>query len=158
LGQQHVTGCARAAQAVAQHVGQHLRRGAFGRRIEGGDAQGFPQKSALARRRLIGVQPFRHGDVGLDAETAGLQVAHEADRRPFFAPVEATGEEQGAGGMQWCRQGRRAHQELAGELEAQRRASQQSVGIGADGAYQAQGFDIGADQDVLAVIDVEAVD
>ena len=104
------------------------------------------------------VQPLRHRDVGLDAETAGLQAAHEADGRPLFAPVEAAGEQQGEGGMQRCRQARRAHQEFAGELEAQRRALEQGIGIGADGAHQAQGFGVGADQDVLAVVDVEAVD
>ncbi len=89
-----------------------------------------------------------------------MQAAHEADRRPFFAPVEASGEEQGKSGKQRRRHGyvRRAHEELAGEFEAQRRALEQGIGIGADGAHQAQGFGIGADQDVLAVIDFEALD
>jgi hypothetical protein len=57
--------------------------------------------------------------------------------------------------VQGRRQSRRLHQELTGKLEAQRRAFQQSIWIGAYGSHQAQGLAVGANQDVLAVVDRE---
>jgi hypothetical protein len=119
---------------------------------------GSQRKRALARWNSVPVEPRRHGDVRLDAKARGLQALHEPDCGPLLAPVEAFGEQQGESGMKRCRQARCAHQELAGELEAQRRASQQGIRIGTDGAHQAQGFAVGADQDVLPVVHGEAVD
>ena len=109
-------------------------------------------------RDIVPVQPRRHGDVRLDAKARGLEALHEPDCSPLFVPVEAFGEQQGESGVQRCRQARCAHQELAEELEAQRRASQQGIRIGTDGAHKAQGLAVGADQYVLPVVHGEAVD
>jgi hypothetical protein len=102
----------------------------------------FPQKSALARRRFVPVQPPGYGDrIRLDAKFSGLQSLHEADRGPFLAPVEpfapAAGQTRCASGAGRC--GALIRNSPGNSKRSGVRRSSR-IRIGADGAHQAQGL------------------
>ena len=97
------------------------------------------------------------GDVAREAEAGLLHAAHEAHGGHPCAEGQAARREQCGGEVQRRGQARRGEPHAAGKHQAERVAREQLVGIRADQAHQAQQLGVGPDQDVLAVVERQAV-
>ena len=99
---------------------------------------------------------LREARVAVEAEAVLLHAPHEADRAETCAKGQAARGEQGGGKMQRRRQARRGQLHAAGEVQLQGFPLEQGFRRRADQAHQALQLGVGADQDVLAVVEGEA--
>ena len=103
-----------------------------------------------------GIEPCGNRRISAEAETAGLDPLHPAGGGELFAPTGALRGQQAPGDME-RRRPLRQGQAKAGVIDdLQRTAVEQSIGIGADAAHQVEDFAVGAEQDVLAVVEPAA--
>ena len=97
--------------------------------------------------------------VSFEPKAAMLERLHEARGTDFLAKCAASGERQSDSEIERCRQLRQAQVEtFDGMSQIERQAAQELFRLGTDEAYQTECFVIGADEDVLAVIQCLAVD
>ena len=149
----------RAAQAVAQHVGEDLRRGAFGGHVERGEAERFPQVAAQGAGLAGGVEPFGDGAdrASRRKRRALMPCIHQAvasfSRQP--TPRAASRPQATLSGAGHFGSARR---KPVWSTTCSGRRSSSLLGVGADLAHQGQRLAIGAEQDVLAVVQRAAVD
>ncbi len=140
---------------IAHDAQEDLRAGLGGGRIQRRHAQGFDQAVAHTRRQ----PPRQRGDAGLrigrkatepPAQRGCKQTQALADRPA--APAEHRAHE--------CGHGRAAGQAQARAVrgdQCQRHAQQQLLRVRPDAAHQRQRGAVGADQDVLAIVQCDAV-
>ena len=156
--QQIGVGTARTAQAVAQHIGEQLRRSAFHRRVQCGEAERFPQLLAQDAGLAGGIEPVGDALVVRQAKAAPFDALHPQRGFQLFRQVDRSSAKQPPGDIERCRQLRQGQPETTGTNDLQRPALEQQFRIGADLAHQRQRFAIGAEQDVLAVVERASVD
>ena len=149
---------ARAIQAIAHHVQEGLRRGRRGRGIECGHAQWLPQIASEGSGLPVPRKQYGDRHVGGDAIARAAHSLDEAYCRQALAPGQSGGAQQGFSKMQGSGKTRHAQAELARIFDGERQAREQPVRVGADCAHQAQGFAVGPDQNVLAVVECHALD
>ena len=97
--------------------------------------------------------------VSFEPIAAMLQRLHEARGTDFLAKSTASGKRQSDSEIERCRQPRQSQLETFDRMsQIERQAAQELFRLGTDEAYQTECFVIGADEDVLAVIQCLAVD
>ena len=149
--QQQVARARGAAERVAQHREEGAGRGARGRRVERRDAQRAPQVArdgallGVAREQLVDAA------VGFEAKAAPPQREHEAHGADALAKRQAARGEQPAEQPERGGQPELAQGEAAGVAQLERHA-QQRVARHADAPHEAEQLAVGADQDMLAVV------
>ena len=158
-GQEQVGVGAPATQTVAQDIGEDLCGGVLRVGIEGSEAECFPEPFAQRAVLAVGVEQFGHGAIGGDAVAVFLEGKRQAAGSEFFlegaaARAAEPGRQVQGSGQAW--QGKA--QAGGGIVQGEGCAVQQRLRGGADGAQQAQRFAVGADQEVLAVVDDAPVD
>jgi len=104
------------------------------------------------------LEQLRDTAIGIDAESVASQAQHEADRSACIGEPQAAGREQRDEQVGGVGEHGRAKMEPAGEAQLERHAKQQRVRVGADLAHERQGLAVGADQDVLAVVQRSSID
>ena len=157
---QHVGGGAPTAEAVPQHRQENLGRGRFDRRVQCGHAQRSPHQPNQALGLIEALQQFGHAAVVVQAPVHPARAGGKARQRQLVRARQAAAAPQRRQQMQGRRQagGDEFHAVAAGRIAHLQRQPQQALArIDADGAHQAQGFAIGAEQDVLAVVQRDAV-
>ncbi|KAG0778344.1 hypothetical protein G6F22_011289 [Rhizopus arrhizus] len=152
-GQQQVAVCARAGQAVAQHARKQRRAGRGGRRVQRGQAKGFPD---LADQRVglrVVMQQLLHRPVARRHPRHGLQAAHQAQGGKAVGPRQAACAQDGNRHVQRGGQARGGQMKAAIQgSQAQGPAHQQGIGIAAHAAHQRQRVLVGARQQMLAIV------
>ena len=98
-------------------------------------------------------QQFGYSDVGGDAEAGTLERMHEGDCGNSLSKAQSARAKQSRGQVQRCRPARGGQREAAGITQLQGFSLQKPIRIGADAPHLRQRFGIGADQDVLPVIE-----
>ncbi|CFM06566.1 Uncharacterised protein [Bordetella pertussis] len=157
VGQQQIAVAPVAGQAVAQDVRVQQGAGLRRRRVQGSQAQGRPDGLADAGGLAGMVQQLRDGPVARRLPLHLAQVVHEPHGGHARAPGQAARQQQRGGGVQGGGQGRRRQAKAAVQAgQPQRPAHQQRIRVASQAAHQRQGFAIGAQQDVLAVVQVVA--
>ncbi len=147
--------CAR--EAVAQHVNEDLRGGVLDRRVERRYAQRLPDVGAQHAALLVIVEQPGDAPVGLDAKFAGPKRSHEAQRAETLSEIRPHCAEQRKQQVERVGESRRAQVKAVGKAQLEGHAKQKLVRVGADPPHHPQRLAIGADQDVLAVVEVHAV-
>ncbi len=152
----------RAGECLAHHVGKDLRRRRLGRRIERGDAQGFPDSRHGAQRRAGKALGDRLRNGG--TETCALQLTESADQRAALAPAEAARGEHAERQVQWRRGTPRRQLDRPGRgnperAYRQRQAAQQRVGRdrAMDALDQVERLPVRSDEQMLAVVERHSV-
>ena len=154
-GQQQVGAAGAAEEGIAQHPQEHASAGALGGRVEGGHAQRVDQVGAHPRRQSA--RQLGHGGALTAGKAAGAPAAGSQQQRRAVAPTPAAvsqhrPHEGGDGGTR-----RQLQAAAIGVHQGQRAAQQQLLGRGAHLAHQGQRAAVSADQDVLAVVQRQAV-
>jgi hypothetical protein len=98
--QQHVGGAAPGAQAVAQHVEEDLRRSAFRRRVQRGQAQRTPHQLDQARRLVEAFQQFADAAIGVQLPAHPAGGGGEAGEAELVFALQALGAQQRGGQVQ----------------------------------------------------------
>ncbi len=152
-GRQHELRILAAAhEGVAQHAGEHARVRPVRGRVERGHAQGLPDEPAKDLRLRVALQEFRHrlalagrflGAPDGEGEGEGGRALHEAE------PVR---EGQRRGEMQRSRKPGGGELEEARVVDGQRLAPH-GVHRHAHGAHEGERAAVGAQQDVLPVVE-----
>ena len=148
--QQQVRAAWAAEQRVLQHAQEDLRARLRRRRVQGGDAQ-----------RIDQVIADRAWQAGAELGHRQRRVAAEAAHRPAAARHQEphpVGPGPGRAAQHPAQEGERGRAAGQGEglavgiTQPQRHAQQVRLGVGADATHQRQRCRVGADQDVLAVV------
>ena len=104
------------------------------------------------------IKPFGNAAVRINAKAPAFDAVHPQRGAEFFAQAERAGGEQAPGEVERRRPGGQGHAKAAAVVDSEWAAVEQGVGVGANAAHQGQGVAIGAEQDVLAVVQRPAVD
>ena len=143
-------------QRIAEDLGERACAGARRRRVERPDAQRRPDPGDQRCGLPMGGEPLRDGAaLGHRVRAACRETRHRAEHRDALAPRHAAGSQQADPEVQWCGQRGGAQLEAARAGQSQPRAHEHRCGIGADAADQFERRAVGADQQVLTVVDVE---
>jgi hypothetical protein len=112
-----------------------------------------------AQRAALSVIVEQRGDaaVGIDAKLADPKRNHEAQRAEALSEIQARGAQKRGEQVERIGKPRRAQVKAVGEAQLQGQAKQELVRICADLPHQAQRLAIRANQDVLPVVEVDAV-
>ena len=149
--QQQVRAAGPAEQGVAQHAQKDCAAGRRRRRVERGDAQRLDEGVHQSRGQWRA--QFRHGDSRPAAKSAEPPAACGPQQRQPVAPAPAPGaQDAGQRVPGWAAEWQ-GQAGVVGKAQVQRQTQQRLIGVHAHPAHQAQRFGIGADQDVLAVVD-----
>ena len=148
----------RTAQTVAQYVGEQLRRGAFRRQVQRGEAKRFPEVAAQGAGLAGGVQPFGDGHFAGQFEASALDAVHPERRFQLFTEADAVGGQQAPGDIERGGHARQGEAKARIVDDLQWPAVEEFVGIGTDPAHQRQCVAVGPEQDVLAVVELAAID
>jgi len=150
---QHVGGVPPRAQAVAQHGQKNVGRRALRRRVQRGQAQGPPHQPVQAFGLAEAGQQFRHAAVKVQAPVHPARTGRKARHRQLVLARQALCPKQRHGQVQRGREARRDEIHGAiGVAHLQRQREQGTAPVDADGCQQPQRGGIGAQQDVLAVV------
>jgi len=99
-----------------------------------------------------GIEPLGDRHVAGETEAARLDALHPPRGGQFFPPAGAVCAEQTPGDIERCRPLRQCHAKAGSIDNLQRVSIQQLIGVGTDLADQVERLSIGAEQDVLAII------
>ncbi len=103
------------------------------------------------------VEQPRHTAVGLDAKAARPERNQEAQRGQALSEIRAPRAQQRGEQIERVGEPRRAQVKAVGVAQLEGEAKQELVRIGADLAHQPQRLAVRADQDVLAVVEIDAI-
>src|SRR5712691_8900333 len=147
----------RAPVRPSQHVNEDLRRGVLDRRVERRYAQRLPDVGAQQAALLVIVEQPGDAAVGRDAELAHPKRRHKAQRAETLSEIQSLSAEERREQIERVGESRRAQVKAIGKAQLEGHAKQKLVRVGADPPHYPQRLAIGADQDVLAVVEVHAV-
>ena len=133
-----------------QHPQKHLGAGLHGRGVQRRHAQGLDQ-FARDGRADSGAE-LRHGEPGLAGEAGAAPARGRAQQRQPFTPGPVSGAQQAGQQVQRRRGIGQAQAMSVRVVQRQGLAVQLAVHIDADEPQQPQAFGIGADQDMLPVV------
>jgi hypothetical protein len=151
-GQQQVRSTTAAEECVLQHPQEYLRARLRHGGIQGSDAQGLDQVAQHRRRQAPAER--RHGGCFMAAEAARGPARSSLQQAQPLAHGPSMGREYAARKGQQRPPCRQAEATSVGITQVQRQPAQQAVRVGADGRHQCQGAGVGADEDVLAVVEL----
>ena len=103
------------------------------------------------------VEQARHAAVGLDAIAARPKGGHEAQRAEAPGEIQALRAEEREKQVERVGEARRAQVKAVGIAQLERHPQEKPVGVRADLAHQPQRLAVRADEDMLAVVEVDAV-
>ncbi len=148
--QQQVGATASTEQAVAQHTQEHGAAGSADRRVERGNAQGIDEFAQEPLGKSLA--ELFYGGAGRAAK-AGKPPAHRtAQQGHAVSQGPAAGACDAADRIPGRRRVGKAQSVAIREHEGERGAQQRGFRIDAHQPHQTQAFGVGADQDVLAVV------
>jgi len=153
--QQQVGRAAPTEQGVAQHAQQHLRAGVVGRGVQRRHAQRVDQQRAHGRRQR-GAQAV-HREVGGAAEPGQGPAGGSAHQCQLVGRAETLAAGHADTECQPRRAGRQSQSAAVGIAQLQGSPVQRGRQVGAHGAHQRQRAGIGADENVLPVVQRQAV-
>ena len=144
---------ARAHEAVAQHAQKHLATGFAGGRVQGRHAQGVDelgqQSRAEARAQL------RHAQIGCADKALRAPAPSHTQQAELVGPAPAFCGGNAPGGVKRGGPIGQGQAGAVGKGQGQRQAQKRVVGVGAHQAHQRKAGAVGADEDVLAVVEIE---
>ena len=150
---QQLAGRTRPGQAVAQNCEEGIRRSLRRQRIQRRDAQRKPKVTADRARLSVRLEQGRDADMGFHPEALALHGLHERDRPEPFAPGNSLGSGERSREVKRRRKRGRAKVEPLRVAQFERQAQQERVRIGTHFPHQPEQCRVGANEDVLAVVE-----
>ena len=157
LGQQQVARRPVSPERVAQHVREHPGRGTLRWCVQRRDAERDPQPITQGARLAVPGKEPCDAFVRVEREPSAAEAGHEARGREPLRRRQPGGQGQPREQVQRGRQRRRPQPEAGGVAQLERQPHEQPLGIGAYEPHQPQRLAVRTDQDVLAVVEVHAV-
>ena len=140
-----------AEQRIAHHAQEHLAAGARGWRVQRGHAQRFDQLLQYARGQAAA--KLRDVHLGLALEPGQLPAQCRRQHRRLVAHRPAAGTADAPGGVQRRRPVGQGQSSSVREAQRERQPQERGRRIDAHVLHQLQGRGVGADHDVLAVVE-----
>src|SRR5687768_5367290 len=130
-----------------------MSRGLLNRCVERGDTQRLPKKPGHFASLVMALEQLEHAYVLRGKMGAHLQ--KEARCRSLLQPSRAAREQQAAKQIEWRGERQSFHAEVLRDFPTERKAQDGRIGAGGQ-RNKAQGFTVGANQNVQAIVENDA--